>query len=58
MTPNECAIDVGVSRQAVHRWIKIKKIPTKRIGLRGLFIEPEVWADFCEMNNIKRGMGG
>ncbi len=55
MTVRECVKDVGVSRQAVHRWIKVHNIPTKRSGLRDLYIEPEDWKRFCDEHNIKRG---
>ena len=54
MTTVECAEDVGVSRQAIFRWIKDKGIPTQKRGLRDLYIDPKVWADFCKKNNIKR----
>jgi len=54
MTTVECAEDVGVSRQAIFRWIKDKGIPHQKRGLRDLYIDPEDWADFCKKNNIKR----
>ena len=54
MTVKECVKDVGVSRQAIHRWIKKYEIPTKRSGLRDIYIEPEVWETFCKEHNIKR----
>lgn len=57
MTVKECVKDVGVSRQAIHRWIKDYNIPTKRSGLRDIYIEPEDWEKFCREHNIKRKGG-
>jgi len=54
MTLSECAKDVGLTKQAVYKWIKKFKIPTKKTGLRDLYIDPEDWRKFCEEHKIVR----
>lgn len=39
ITPREAAKLLGVTRQSITRWIKIGRLPAKRVGLRGWRIQ-------------------
>lgn len=54
MTINECAFDCGRTDQTIRRWIKDRLFPIEKIGLREIYVNPDIWIKFCNDNNIRR----
>ena len=58
MTLMDCAVDSGMSYQTILLWVKKKKFPIKRKGLRQVYVEPADWKKFCDDKGIVRGRKG